>query len=1179
MSSLLLPRKSCLLPFTLLFAFVGFVVSIPAAAQKTSVYFNDTEPKDLGTVVTSVADGQSIILAGSSFDDFRGQPSLVKIDLAGNVVWTTTTKDKDPYESRNPLTQKILLSDGYVYTTFVWQYSGNAEFWKVSAATGDIVWKLRTTFTQPEHSIADFDANTFIAIFNDIYDPYYLIYRRVVAFIDKSTGKIRRTHTVSMKASGFDEFGLAVDSDKNIYYTQADTVFKVSGTEPATILWKRRHISAGAGSFQKVYVDENDHIYAFGSASADTKKGVVVTVEKSAGNLRWSLVADTRDCAFGALQDHQGSLYVAWRHLYFGGGYLYHWTTRINKATGVIEWSSAYSFQGISGVPRTVTSEAAKALSIDSNGDVYLNGYYNATSYGPGTWGLLKLNGATGEALYEKTFPENLTAYHTLSSGVTSHFINGNFYLVGNMQVEADRYAPAMIKVDQSTGAALETHLMYGRFRYPSQVVTIKKLPNNNVVVLKQEGRFVKVAQYTPGGALVWERKLGRPYILYGDNITIGPNGNIHVLCHVRDDVTTAPFAEDNPANVCTFALDPSGQVLKETFLNYYGSFFPSAGITLPRFMTADATKEYVFYQRDNELIARSVTGTTLSAESKLDIFYSRSPDMPVYEETNTTLRLFGIVNGIGPKFIELDKATLAETGTVINSGNAALFYSVKQITKLNADEVLLYGEHSFLGDYLVRYNVTQAKVVWFQRYVTTRFEPKFMTVATNGKVAYLGGTNGLGMYARKVDLTQGGLLWTYNYNSPSVKAIPTTMVVDEAKGKILLAGYHQSTTNADDKSVMIDVVSTGGVHDYTLTKTSTKPWSNMATTALVSNGDFMVGGSHDHATSPLAGFIYGLQTTAVSACEDGNPVYEGEASVSICKGESYVFGDQTLSDAGTYTHTFKTKAGCDSVVVLSLKLNPIFDKHVDIGLCKGETFAFGNEIISSPGIYSKLFHSGLGCDSTVTLNVTAKGAVLNIIDTLVCNGQQVVMGGQTLPNPGSYVLSLRTAHGCDSIVTVNMAWKAPIDNSIQLSGRTLKASQAGATYQWVNATTNQPIAGATKAEFTPDESGNYAVEITFDHCRVVSDTYSLNILGAESTQKEGITAYPVPTRNRLVIDAGQTVIRRLTLTDAHGVEVVQKAVNQSGHIELDIEHLAPGVFILTTQTDGQVNFFRIVKQ
>ncbi|HEY5746650.1 MAG TPA: T9SS type A sorting domain-containing protein [Chryseolinea sp.] len=1131
----------------------------------------------MGTVNVSIADGQSIILAGTSFDNYVNQPSLVKIDLAGNIVWATTTKDKDVYVGGVPQIQKAFLSGGFVYATCVWNYSGDAEFWKVSAATGDIIWKLRTTFTEPNHSIADFDANTFIALFNNLYDPYDGIYRRVVAFIDKSSGTIKRTHIVSTKIANSKEVGLAVDSDKNIYYTKYDSIFKVSGTEPTTLLWKRRHIAAGVESFQKVYVDENDNVYAFGSAATSTKRGVVVAVEKNAGDLRWNLVADTGDCAFSALQDYNGSLYVTWQHLYVGGGYSYYWTTRLNRATGAKEWSSSHSFSGISGVARTVNSEAAKSLNIDSNGDVYLNGYYNASNYGPGTWGLLKLNGATGEVLYEKTLPENLAAYQTLSSGVASHIINGNLYLVGNMQVETDRYAPALIKVNQTTGAAVETHLVYGKFRYPSQVVTLKKLPNNNVVVLKQEGRFVKVAQYTSDGTLSWERKLGKPYILYGDNLTIGPNGTIHVLCHVRQDVSTTPFVENNPANVCTFALDPSGQVLKETFLNYYGSFFPSAGITLPRFMSADATNEYAFYQRDNELIVRRVTGTTLSNETKFDIFYSRSPDVPVFDETSTTLRLFGIVNGIGPKFIDLNKATMAQTGTVINSGNAALFYSVKQIVKLNADEVLLYGEHSYLGDYLVRYNMTQAKVVWFQRYVTTRIEPKFMTVASNGKTCYLGGTNGLGMYVRKIDMDQGALSWTYNYNQPSVKAIPTTMVVDEAKGKILLAGYHESTSNPDDKTVMIDVVSTGGVHDYTITKTSTKPWSNMATTALVSNGDFMVGGSHDHPSYPLAGFVFGLQTAAASGCEAG-PVNE-QVTKSICEGDVFMFGNQSLSTAGVFTKTFTAKAGCDSTVVLTLRTNPVYQRQVSVNLCNGQTYVFGNQILSAAGTYSQTFRSTLGCDSTVTVDVTENMLYHNTVDTLVCAGEPVKVGGETLSKPGSYVRSLKTRYGCDSTVTVNLAWKAPVDNSIRLSGRMLIASQAGAVYQWLDMTTNQPIPGATGAAFTPDEPGKYAVEITFDQCKVVSDTYTLNILGAESNQKRSIAAYPVPAHNRLAIEAGQTVIRRITLTDAHGVEVLQKAINQSGHIELDIEHLAPGVFILTTQTDEQVSSFRIVKQ
>lgn len=52
-------------------------------------------------------------------------------------------------------------------------------------------------------------------------------------------------------------------------------------------------------------------------------------------------------------------------------------------------------------------------------------------------------------------------------------------------------------------------------------------------------------------------------------------------------------------------------------------------------------------------------------------------------------------------------------------------------------------------------------------------------------------------------------------------------------------------------------------------------------------------------------------------------------------------------------------------------------------------------------------------------------------------------------------------------------------DTAVTQSGNTLTAVEAGASYQWINCATNQPIAGATGQSFTPVSSGSYAVQIT----------------------------------------------------------------------------------------------------
>jgi gliding motility-associated-like protein len=54
------------------------------------------------------------------------------------------------------------------------------------------------------------------------------------------------------------------------------------------------------------------------------------------------------------------------------------------------------------------------------------------------------------------------------------------------------------------------------------------------------------------------------------------------------------------------------------------------------------------------------------------------------------------------------------------------------------------------------------------------------------------------------------------------------------------------------------------------------------------------------------------------------NPSVSTEVTDSICQGEEYRFGPLLLTTAGTYSDTFGTSTGCDSVVILHLKVHPI---------------------------------------------------------------------------------------------------------------------------------------------------------------------------------------------------------------------------------------------------------------
>ena len=101
-------------------------------------------------------------------------------------------------------------------------------------------------------------------------------------------------------------------------------------------------------------------------------------------------------------------------------------------------------------------------------------------------------------------------------------------------------------------------------------------------------------------------------------------------------------------------------------------------------------------------------------------------------------------------------------------------------------------------------------------------------------------------------------------------------------------------------------------------------------------------------------------------------------AEVSICEGETYTLGTQELSEAGIYTEKFVKTDGCDSVVILTLTVNPTYLVNVEDSIAEGESYVFGTQTITKEGTYKETFTTINGCDSVVNLTISYKLSSLN---------------------------------------------------------------------------------------------------------------------------------------------------------------------------------------------------------
>ncbi|NNF33244.1 MAG: hypothetical protein HKN68_04000, partial [Saprospiraceae bacterium] len=84
----------------------------------------------------------------------------------------------------------------------------------------------------------------------------------------------------------------------------------------------------------------------------------------------------------------------------------------------------------------------------------------------------------------------------------------------------------------------------------------------------------------------------------------------------------------------------------------------------------------------------------------------------------------------------------------------------------------------------------------------------------------------------------------------------------------------------------------------------------------------------------------------------------------SICYGGSIEFLNEAITDEGEYFFTLTNSYGCDSIVEIQVYQLPIIEHFTSWAICPGDTFNFGNAILTETGNYEEVFINDNGCDS-----------------------------------------------------------------------------------------------------------------------------------------------------------------------------------------------------------------------
>lgn len=783
---------------------IALLACLPARAQQIQVeehYFTNDEVADGGKVHTHLVLDMDIIVAGSSIDTHASQPSIVRLDTLGQVVWTTTTLDSAVYGEPMSIRRIMLGSDGYLYASCAenaW-LTPQQQIWKVDPSTGAIVWRVPFTAHGAVDHLVDIDSATLVVGHATAYNGF--TYSTRLTYLDKANGAIVQIRDIGERAWEHNQYGVVSDGSGHVYYTIMDSLYKIPVT-PGPAIWKASYPVTEAGQYGKVHFDGSG-IYLLGSRWY-SPMARAVRVDPADGSMVWWLAPlqpSGPNVYFADLLDRNGSLYVAWKHAYTGGGTYAWWICRLDKTSGAQQWvNPVYGGSG---------DRFARSMAMDAMGNLYVTGSHSQ-GLDASVWRIAKLHGSTGSVIHT-TDVTLLPGTDQSSKGVGACIVNGRPYHVGDLRTNGSGYVqqttPHLVKQDAATGAIIQLTAFGGAYRFPSRTLAMRPTYDGRLVVLKQEGIRLALEKYGPDSTLLWRRVLRHGYAMLGEVMKLDDMGRIIVAAQSRNEAFPAPFYSSTTDSVHVFVFDQAGTL--QAHGRFYGNSLPLKVFQVVT--NLPASDLFVLYRASSASIrVRRFTGTSFGNESILSVNYPVAqgegtcarerlgPEFHLFARDGNTLNLYGV-----------NKTTfnISLIGTIQSFGGM-----VNEVVPVDGDRSLVVGQASIF-DMALLYDHALQQAVWFKTY-EQQAQLTRAVIGPPGTFAYACGSrtsNPHGVFVRAINMSNGNLVWTYPRSSPGSDFEAWGVAHDADNGLVAFTGYVSDTSNPPVRSAFVEVVDQAG--------------------------------------------------------------------------------------------------------------------------------------------------------------------------------------------------------------------------------------------------------------------------------------------------------------------------------------------------------------------------------
>ncbi len=239
---------------------------------------------------------------------------------------------------------------------------------------------------------------------------------------------------------------------------------------------------------------------------------------------------------------------------------------------------------------------------------------------------------------------------------------------------------------------------------------------------------------------------------------------------------------------------------------------------------------------------------------------------------------------------------------------------------------------------------------------------------------------------------------------------------------------------------------------------------------------------------------------------------------------------------------------------------------------CDGYLSPSGTYIWNVGGTYKDTIPLVSGGDSVLTIVLNVIYTTRDTFSLTVCDQYISPSGKYNWTTTGIYFDTLYNAAGCDTVLVYDLTINAAFGMITELDSNLLSIGDWD-SHQWLDCDDNyNKVWGQRDSIFTPESSGNYAVEVTFNGCTDTSTCYYYqDALGVDEMKVMSFQIYPNPSNGSFHLNFEEILVNAEVKIWSVVGSILFMYEGQKGKVIPIQTNLASGLYFVTvTKANGQ---------